>query len=150
MKKVSKWYRRKQNAYTHLLLSVDCAQAQWINFESRLVVFLWWDQGPVSISDKTSYCKISQNLEAARFLFILVRSLWNLTGISAAPLWCDDLNSQTCDFQISRDLMIRFLIGYWNGIQDSNPGVLGSHSPADWMSARKSTGLSGIKSKKTG
>ena len=37
--------------------------------------------------DKTSYCKISkQSLEAARFVFRIVRSLWNLTGTSAAGL----------------------------------------------------------------
>ena len=38
-------------------------------------------QGPVSIWDKTSHCKIcklSQSLEAARFVFRIVRSLWNL------------------------------------------------------------------------
>ena len=40
--------------------------------------------GPVSISVKTSYCKISQNLEAMWFVFRIVRSLWNLIGTSAA------------------------------------------------------------------
>ena len=44
------------------------------------------EQDPVSIFDKTSYRKISQSLEAARFLFRIVRSLWNLTGTSAALL----------------------------------------------------------------
>ena len=43
-------------------------------------------QGPVSIYDKTFYCKISWSLEAARFVFEIVRSLWNLTGTSAALL----------------------------------------------------------------
>ena len=43
-------------------------------------------QGPVSISDKASYCKISQSLEAARFVFRIVRSIWNLTGTSAGGL----------------------------------------------------------------
>ena len=33
-------------------------------------------QGPVSISDETSYCKISQSIEAARLKFIIVPSLW--------------------------------------------------------------------------
>ena len=42
--------------------------------------------GPVSISEKTSYRKISWSLEAARFVFRIVRSLWNLTGTSAAVL----------------------------------------------------------------
>ena len=40
------------------------------------------NQGPVPISDKTSYCKISQSLEAARFVFRIAQSLWNLTGLS--------------------------------------------------------------------
>ena len=42
--------------------------------------------GPVSISEKTSFRKISLSLEAARFVFRIVRSLWNLTGTSAAVL----------------------------------------------------------------
>ena len=42
--------------------------------------------GPVSTSDKTSYRKISWSLEAARFVSKIVRSLWNLTGTSAAVL----------------------------------------------------------------
>ena len=40
----------------------------------------------VSISKKTSFRKISSSLEAARFVFRIVRSLWNLTGTSAAVL----------------------------------------------------------------
>ena len=49
----------------------------------------WWldrNPGPVSISEKTSYHKISWSLEAARLVFRIVRSLWNLTGTSAALL----------------------------------------------------------------
>ena len=38
------------------------------------------------LSGRTSYGKISRSLEAARLSFKLVPSLWNLTGISAAPL----------------------------------------------------------------
>ena len=45
-----------------------------------------WAQGPVSLSNKTSYSKISLSLEAARFVFRIVRSLWNLTGALAAVL----------------------------------------------------------------
>ena len=44
------------------------------------------DQGPVSISEKMSFHKISLSLEAAKFVFRIVRSLWNLTGTSAAVL----------------------------------------------------------------
>ena len=43
-------------------------------------------QGPVSVSDKTSYCSIPWSLEAARFVFRIVRSLWNLPGTSVALL----------------------------------------------------------------
>ena len=53
----------------------------------RRWVSLYWDSilGPVSISDKTSYRKISQSLEAARFVFRIVRPLWNLhLGSTAA------------------------------------------------------------------
>ena len=42
--------------------------------------------GPVLVSDKTSYHKISQSLEAARFVFRFTWLLWNLTGTSAAVL----------------------------------------------------------------
>ena len=41
---------------------------------------------PVSISEKTCYRKISWSLEAARSVVRIVRSLWNLTGASAALL----------------------------------------------------------------
>ena len=41
---------------------------------------------PVSTSDKTSYCKISWSLEAARIVFRIVRSLPNLTCSSAVLL----------------------------------------------------------------
>ena len=44
------------------------------------------DLGPVSTSNETSYCNISQSLEAARFVLRIARSLWNLTGTSAALL----------------------------------------------------------------
>ena len=45
-----------------------------------------WSQGPVSISEKTSFRKISKSLEATRFVFRIVRSLWNFIGTSAAVL----------------------------------------------------------------
>ena len=43
-------------------------------------------QGLYSLSGKTSYGKISWSLETAIFGFRLFRSLWNLTGTSAAAL----------------------------------------------------------------
>ena len=50
--------------------------------EMRMIKIL----GPVSISEKTSYRKISWSLEVARFVFKIVRSLCNLTDTSAAVL----------------------------------------------------------------
>ena len=43
-------------------------------------------QGLYSLSGKTSYRQISRSLEAARLGFIMIVSLWHLTGISAAVL----------------------------------------------------------------
>ena len=39
-----------------------------------------------SLSGKTSYRRISRSLKAARFVFRLFQSFWNLPGISAAAL----------------------------------------------------------------
>ena len=47
---------------------------------------VWWDHGPVLISEKTSYYMIWWSLEAAGFEFRIARSLSNLTGASAALL----------------------------------------------------------------
>ena len=43
-------------------------------------------QGLYSLNGKTSYRQISRSLEAARLGVIMIVSLWNLTGISAAVL----------------------------------------------------------------
>ena len=43
-------------------------------------------QGLYSLSGKTSYRQISWSLEAARLDVVMVVSLWNLTGTSAAAL----------------------------------------------------------------
>ena len=40
----------------------------------------------VSLSNKMSYCKISQSFQAAISVLRIVRSLWNLTGISKVLL----------------------------------------------------------------
>ena len=44
------------------------------------------NQGLYSLNGKTSYRQISWSLEAARLGVIMIVSLWNLTGISAALL----------------------------------------------------------------
>ena len=49
----------------------------------RIDIFL---PGLYSLSGRTSYCKISRSLEAARFWLRLFQSLCNLTGTSAAVL----------------------------------------------------------------
>ena len=46
----------------------------------------WHLQRPGSQSDKTSYCKISRSLEAARIVFRIIRALWNLTNTSIPRL----------------------------------------------------------------
>ena len=97
------------------ITSVPSGSSLWNSFSQR----------PVSMSQTTSYCKISQRLELReRFVFRVVRSLWNLTGTSSAVLpTClsnskryDDLSYQYCSFETSWDHTKR-LIGYWNGAQ---------------------------------
>ena len=48
----------------------SCCSTTWVHFNIK----------------KTSYCKISWSLEAAIFVFRVVRSLWHLAGTSAALL----------------------------------------------------------------
>ena len=50
------------------------------------VCLIGWDLGLYSLSDKTSCRQITWSLEAARLGVIMVVSLWNLTGTSAAAL----------------------------------------------------------------
>ena len=71
-----------------------------------------------NMSDKTSYRKISWSPEAARFVFEIVPSLWNLTGTWAALLqrrlsniskWWDNINYQFHGSGTSRDLTLKSL-----------------------------------------
>ena len=58
-------------------------------FVKKMELVRIWDMrclGLYSLSGKTSYCQISRSLEAARLGVIMIVSLWNLTGISAAVL----------------------------------------------------------------
>ena len=48
--------------------------------------WLWPYQGLCSLNGKTSYRQISRSIGAARLDVIMIVSLWNLTGISAALL----------------------------------------------------------------
>ena len=64
------------------------ASSTWVDHDMQYIAALLtialWIPGPVSIFEKTSYRKISWSLEGAWFVFRIVRSLWNLTGTSAA------------------------------------------------------------------
>ena len=72
-------------------------------------------QGLYSLSERTSYRKISWSHEAARFGFRLSQSLWNLTGNSAAALpRClsyfkrnNHYKTQSRGFRISGDTSVR-------------------------------------------
>ena len=88
------------------LMSTSATERRWVihwpklgawPVTERVLVQVSWElawtkwgseaiQGLYSLSDKTSYRQISWSLEAARLGFIMIVSLWNLTGISAALL----------------------------------------------------------------
>ena len=65
---------------------------------------LYWKDalGPVSMFDRTSYCKISQSLEASRFVFRIVRSLWNLTAADVPVTFQRDAIIQTTNLAAPR------------------------------------------------
>ena len=79
--------------------------------------------GPVSMSDKTSYRRISWSLEAARLVVWIVASFWDLAGTSAALLllrcWSNFKAIGQFWIQISRlrnftRFYYKILVGYWN------------------------------------
>ena len=67
-------------------MEIPCIERRSLYWDGTLDTFLFWPQkaGPVSIFDRTSYRKISWSLAAARFVFWIVPSFWNLTDTSAA------------------------------------------------------------------
>ena len=71
---------------TQLFVDIRVETRSFVLFQykrwNRYLIIL----GPVSISHKTIDYKISQNLEAVRFVFKSVRSLQDMTGTSAAVL----------------------------------------------------------------
>ena len=81
-----------------MLCAVDLQSLSemWLWPRFRELCFVSWDElqrhyvhallGLPSLNGRTSYPKISRSLEAARFWFGLIQSLWNLTGISTAAL----------------------------------------------------------------
>ena len=70
------------------------------------------DWGPVSISHKTCYRKISQSLDGTIFVFRVVGSLWNLTGVSAAVLPRGLSNFKTIWWFVLGISMIREILRY--------------------------------------
>ena len=73
--------------------------------------------GPVSISDKTSYRKISWSLAAARLVVKIIASLWNLSALRQHSWWCrgaSQISERLCNskyksrsFETLLDLTIR-------------------------------------------
>ena len=115
----------------------------YVESGSSMLTLLVLKLGPVSISEKTSYRMISWSLEVARFVFRIVRSLWNLTGTSAAVLpMCrcacqiskryDNLKDQSRGFETLRDLTKRRLFGYWDGALNHSDGKLGQYNCCWW------------------
>ena len=102
----------------------------WLNLPITLFVKMMWIsdvcrcgvQGPVSISDKTSFHKIQESLEDDILVVWIVASFWNFTGASAAvPVKCQSdrtiLNTNLAASRLYE--MLRRLIRYWNGPQSS-------------------------------
>ena len=85
-----KWIKKiNKQKYTRIhevMVLRSLSRKTRVHVSHKVNVMAAGNLGPVSISDKTSYRKISQSLEAARFVFRFVRSLWNLTGTSTALL----------------------------------------------------------------
>ena len=74
--------------------------------------------GPVSISDKTYYRKISWSFEAARFVVWIIASQW-CRGACQSSERSDNIKHQSRGLRTSRDRVIRRFIGYfgyWNRI----------------------------------
>ena len=82
-------------------------------------IFLSQHQGPVSISDKTSYHKISQSLETACPVAALKFDNC-CRGPCQISKRCEDLNYQSRGFETSRDLTIRRFIRYWDSAQEGS------------------------------
>ena len=88
--------------YTHLHFEVFHSTA-----------FLVKTLGLYSLNGRTSYHKISRSLEAARFWFRLLQSLWNLTDTSAARLPRCLSNFQSDTIIITSNLAISRLHEIW-------------------------------------
>ena len=95
----------------------------------------WVNKGLYSISGKTFYHQISLSFEAAKLDVIMIVSLWNLTGISAAlpPVVClisDRLKKSIPEchyFKFSRGLAVRCPSVWWIEDQYSILPLLNPH-----------------------
>ena len=79
---MSVWIRDMDHTPSNVAEPQQIARQVWRAVERRKL----WVLRSVSISDKTSYRKISWSLEVARIVFRIVRSLWKLIGTSSALL----------------------------------------------------------------
>ena len=76
--------RKLEENYRNASQYTECVQPiWWTSITSIGRSRTQKDLGPVSISDKTSYGKISWSLEATRLIIKITASLLNITGISA-------------------------------------------------------------------
>ena len=116
-------------------------------FERTFKTFL---PGPVSISDKTSYCKISQSLEGARFVYNIEGSLWNSTALLPRNLSNVKAMRQSCGFEVSRNPMVRRLIGHWDVAQHHRDVYWAANSEFLWEGNLGSAGSEYMRPQGTG
>ena len=95
-----------------------------IHHHTNNIFWSTWTLGLYSLSGRTSYRTISWSLEAARLGVIMIVSLWNLTGISAAllPRRClsnltaiGKCKTETRGCEFSRDLVVRHVCLIYRG-----------------------------------
>ena len=128
-----KWIENFRNSSRNMTKSISNYFSKWgLASESRYLghrqiitshtSFPWPSYQPHSNSNETFCRKMSWSLEAARLVFWIIASVWNLTLLPSHYCRCvcqisersDNSKQRSRDFETSRDLTIRHLIGYWN------------------------------------
>ena len=132
------WFSRSTSNFSESAMELpkSCTKLQKCSYDHLIFIMwitttgkiLYWNRGqvPVSISNKTSYHKISWSLGAMRFVFEIVNrsEIWQAPqqhccwGTCQISKWCDNSNYQSYGFETH--LLIRRLIEYWNGDQGQN------------------------------
>ena len=121
------WHRLLMGSNSYrLLFPGDIESLIWnIHTEPLLRCVGLSNRGLVSISDKTSYHKISQSLEAATFVFRIVQrfQIWQAPRQQRCRCACHiskrykQFDPRSRAFETWWDLTIRRLIRYWNRAQ---------------------------------